>query len=209
MRSGVPEMWMAAVAVAVIGCASSSNPPPEARPDRTQDPEFVAARDSAQPEFETQAEALAAGVYERFVHPDSIGLVPGEPAADGGRADALTTPRDRGDPSTAELLGTLTAEDQYNPEGHRVARGASVVSSSPPSTGVWTLQIGAFGSESGALVRRREFERRYPDLPVRLVAGGDGWIRVYAGGFAERGAAERALERVDADYPDAWITRVP
>ena len=203
--------WLAAwLAVALAACASSSKPGPESRPDRTRDPEFEAARKAARPEFETQADALAAGVYERFVHPDSIGPDATEPVAWTDAGTRLTTPRERGDPSTSELLGTLGADGRYNRADDLAPRSASVVSPDAPPTGVWTLQIGAFGSESGALVRRQELERRFPDLPVRIVTGRDGLVRVHLGSFAERVAAERALERVaEKGYPDAWITHVP
>ena len=57
---------------AALACASAPERRGEATPDRTRDPEFEAARKAARPEFESQAEALAAGVYEPFVHPDSV-----------------------------------------------------------------------------------------------------------------------------------------
>ncbi len=202
--------WRAiGVAVALAGCASSSEPRPETTPDRTRDPELEAAREAMRPEFETQAEALAAGVYEPFVHPDSVGRVGPTPGAAGGVGEELTTPRERGDPSTDELLGTLGAGVQYNRGGEEVPRGQAVARPDP-APGVWTLQTGAFGSETGALVSKRELEGRFPDLPVWHVTGGDGLVRVYAGSFADRHAAERALERVAAGgYPDAWVARAP
>lgn len=200
--------WAAlGLALALVGCASSSQPRPETTPDRTEDPEFEAARDAMRPEFETQAEALAAGVYEPFVHPDSVGqpgTTPGAP-----KEAALTTPRDRGDPSTGELLGTLSAGVQYN-RGVGEDRRGNPAAPPKPAPGVWTLQTGAFGSETGALVRKRELERRFPDLPVRHVTGEDGLVRVYVGSFADRDAAARALQRLAAGgYPEAWVARAP
>ncbi len=201
---------MLALALALAGCASSSEPRPETTPDWTEDPDFEAAREAARPEFETQAEALAAGVYEPFVHPDSIGREDTPPGVRAAPAGDLTTRRERGDPSTTELLGTLGAGVQYNQRGEGVRRDASAAPSGPAPTGVWTLQTGAFDSETGALVRLRELERRFPDLPVWHVTGRDGLVRVYAGSFDERVAADRALDRIAAGgYPDAWVTRAP
>lgn len=201
-------LWLG-IALALGGCASSSEPRPETTPDRTRDPELGSARAAAEPEFESQAEALAAGVYEPFVHPDSVGRVVPRPEAGGEAMVEPTTPRERGDPSTDELVGTLGAGDQYNQGADEVRRGAPAVR--PESApGVWTLQTGAFGSETGALVRKRELEARFPDLPVWHVRGRDGLLRVYAGNFADRSAAERALERLAAGgYPDAWVARAP
>ena len=191
-----------ALALAVVGCASSPERRPETTPDRTHDPEFEAARDASQPEFETPAEALAAGVYEPFVHPDSAG-----PSLAAGPAP--TTPRERGDPSTAELLGTLGQDVQYNRRAREVPRGDAAAGRTP-SPGVWTLQTGAFGSETGAFVRERELERAFPDLPVWHVFGGDGLVRVYLGRFAARGAAELGLARLAArGYADAYVVRAP
>lgn len=198
------------LALALAGCASSSEPPPKAAPDRTGDPDFEAARGAAAPEFETQAEALAAGVYEPFVHPDSIAGEPRPSDAPVAGAGELTTPRERGDPSTAELVGTLGTGIQYNQGGDAASRGAPGAPPDPTPTGVWTLQAGAFDSETGALVRTREIEHRFPDLPVWYVKGRDGMVRVYVGSFDDRAAADRALERLAAGgYPDAWVTRAP
>lgn len=202
--------WLTlATTVALTACASSADRRPDGRPDRTRDPEFEAAREEARPEFETQAEALAAGVYEPFVHPDSVGGRPAEGARDEAAA-LVRTPRDRGDPSTEELLGTLGAGDQYNRGDGAVPHEDPAASGDASPTGVWTLQTGAFGSETGALVRKRELERRFPDLPVWHVRGGDGLFRVHLGSFADRGTAERALERVAAGgLRDVWIVRAP
>ncbi len=198
------------LAVALAGCASSSESRPETTPDRTRDPDFEAAREAARPEFETQAEAMAAGVYEPFVHPDSIGRDVTPSGVEAARAGELTTPRERGDPSTAELLGTLGAGVQYNQEGEAASRDESAAPPGLTPTGVWTLQAGAFDSETGALVRKQELERRFPDLAVWHVTGRDGLVRVYVGSFADRVVADRALERVAmGGYPDAWVTRAP
>ena len=193
---------------AVLACASAPERRGDATPDRTDDPEFEAARKAARPEFESQAEALAAGVYEPFVHPDSMAAgrasVPDEPA---GRA-IPTTPRDRGDPSTGELLGTLGSDVQYNQgvEANLPPRVAVPTS----GRGVWTLQMGAFGSETGALVRVRELQQRFPDLPAWRVMGQDGLVRVFLGRFQDEAAGEPARERVrSAGYPDAWVVRAP
>lgn len=201
---------MLGLAFALAGCASSSEPRPETSPDRTGDPDFEAAREAAAAEFETQAEALAAGVYEPFVHPDSVAGSGTPSHVPGAGAGGLTTPRERGDPSTAELVGTLGAGIQYNQRGDAASRSAPGARPDPTPTGVWTLQAGAFDSETGALVRTREIERLFPDLPVWHVKGRDGLVRVYAGSFEERFLADRALERMAAGgYPDAWVTRAP
>ncbi|CAN5309239.1 hypothetical protein BH18GEM1_BH18GEM1_05020 [soil metagenome] len=191
--------------IVALGCAS--NPARTERPDgdRTEEPEFVAAREAAEPEFETQADALAAGAYEPFVHPDSLPQpAPGKPGQ-GPRREDLTTPRVAGDPSTEELLGTLERPDSYNP----LSRGASPVGPSTAvsgeSAGAWTLQIGAFGTEAGALVRIRQLERDFPDLSAWSVRGEV--HRVFLGRFTNRAAAERARAVVaSGGYPDAWIT---
>jgi hypothetical protein len=201
-------LCLALATVGALACSSSPERRGEATPDRTRDPEFEAARDAARPEFESQAEALAAGVYEPFVHPDSLaagrGLDPDTPV---GRA-APTTPRDRGDPSTEELLGTLGSDVQYN---GRVPADVSAEVAAPDPTsreGAWTLQIGAFGSETGALVRVRELQQRFPDLPAWQATGDDGLVRVFLGRFPDESAGAGARERVrSAGYPDAWVVR--
>jgi hypothetical protein len=70
--------------------------------------------------------------------------------------------------------------------------------------------MGAFGSETGALVRVRELQQRFPDLPVWPVTGRDGLVRVFLGRFQNEAAGGPARERVrDAGYPDAWVVRAP
>jgi cell division septation protein DedD len=201
---------LALATAGVLACASSPERRGEATPDRTGDPEFEAAREAARPEFESQAEALAAGVYEPFVHPDSVAV--GEargPERPTGRP-VPTTPRERGDPSTEELLGTLGSDVQYN-RGVPADDSPEVAAPDPTSReGVWTLQIGAFGSETGALVRIRELQQRFPELPAWAVTGPDGLARVFLGRFPDQPAGERAQERVrSAGYPDAWVVRAP
>lgn len=178
----------------VAGCASAPSRSEPPGPDRTQDPEFAAARADAEPEFATQADALAAGVYEPFVHPDSVrGEARGQPRP-------LTTPRTAGDPSTEELLGTLGRDTTYNRRGEAAAVRAA------PAVGEWTLQMGAFDTEAGALVRVRELESEFPQHVAWFAAGEV--YRVFLGRFADRGAAERVRAlAIDAGYPDAWITR--
>ena len=79
-------LCLALATVAPLACSSSPERRGKATPDRTRDPEFEAAREAARPEFESQAEALAAGVYEPFVHPDSV--VAGDPEAPAGGGGA-------------------------------------------------------------------------------------------------------------------------
>ncbi|MGH7543520.1 MAG: SPOR domain-containing protein [Gemmatimonadota bacterium] len=200
-------LCLALVTAGALACASSPERRGEATPDRTGDPEFEAAREAARPEIESQAEALAAGIYEPFVHPDSVAA--GGPGTPAGRP-VPTTPRDRGDPSTEELLGTLGPDVRYN---HTVPAdpSAEVVAPDPTSReGVWALQIGAFGSETGALVRVRELQQRFPDLPAWRVTGPDGLVRVFLGRFPDEASGAGARERVrSAGYPDAWIVRTP
>lgn len=185
-------------ALAGAACASSRTAPPpgaEAR-DRTDDPELAAAREAARPEFETQANALAAGVYEPFEHPDSVS--PG-PAAVPSTVPGLVPGLDAGpDPSTDELLGTLGDEGPYN-----------AVAAPRSEAGEWTLQLGAFESETGALVRIRQIASDFPLLP-RWYERGAGRVRVFVGRFADRSQAELERARVaEAGYSDAWVTRVP
>lgn len=194
MRAGIGLAVALALLANLAGCASA--PARETAPDRdrTDDPEFVAAREAARPEFETQADALAAGVYEPFVHPDSVtgAVVPPAGAA---------RPSPSGDPTTQELLGTLERPPTYNPV---------------PTQAPWTLQMGAFDTEAGALVRIRQLEREFPDLPLWTAAGdapaggaGERLHRVFMGRFGDRGAAESARSAVADRHPDAWVTRAP
>lgn len=195
------------VTAVLAGLAACASTPKRESPDgdRTRDPEFVAARAGAQPEFETQADALAAGVYEPFVHPDSV---PGRMGPPPGVI--LTTPRVAGDPSTEELIGTLGESSTYNLPSEKT------LAAPPPRPengggaggGTWTLQMGAFGSETGALVRIRQLERDFPDL-ARWFTAGDVY-RVFVGRFADRVAAERTRAvALDRGYADAWVTLVP
>jgi hypothetical protein len=191
------------VAVAALGCASSPERSPAGEPrDRTADAELTAAREAARPDFETQADALAAGVYEPFVHPDSVRAAVPDMAAMG---------RDPGgDPSTAELLGTLGEVVPYN--GGQEEPGPTVPEPTvdiPPAGGEWTLQLGAFESETGALVRIRQIAGDFPGLPRWYVRDG-GRVRVFVGRFADRTEAERQRALVaESGHPDVWVTRVP
>ena len=189
--------------IAALACASSPErrPPAAEARDRTDDPELAAARHAARPDFETQADALAAGVYEAFVHPDSV-----RPGA--GAPPIGLEPGD--DPTTEELLGTLTGVGPYNAEAMpRDPAVPEAAPDSPPAGGEWTLQLGAFESETGALVRIRQIASDFPRLP-RWYDREGGRVRVFAGRFADRSEAERERARVaEGGYPDAWVTRVP
>jgi hypothetical protein len=187
---------IALLALLASACAGggAGRPPAGAPRDRTDDPELAAAREAARPEFETQADALAAGVYEAFVHPDSVGPAGAAPAPAGGGLEA------EGDPSTEELLGTLDVEGPYN------------AGSNPeplPSGGDWTLQLGAFESETGAFVRIRQIASDFPRLSRWYERDGDR-VRVFAGRFSTREEAEAERARVAAaGYPDVWVTPIP
>jgi cell division septation protein DedD len=193
-------------AAAAVACASARAPSPSPPADRTDDPEFVAALEAAERQFETQADALAAGVYEPFVHPDSVRPGPSETPVSTPFVESPAVDFGPDDPSTAELLGTLPAPGQYNPPGE-TPLGAPA----DPSTAgtAWTLQVGAFDAETGALVRLRQLERDFPDWPHWHVAEA-GLFRVYVGRFTDRAAAVRArVELGDRGYGDAWIVQAP
>ena len=202
---------LVSLALASAACASSrSASPPRAEPrDRTDDPELAAARAAARPEFETQADALAAGVYEKFEHPDSVTrAVPAPQGASTQVPQAVPTGVEGGeDPTTEELLGTLGAPGPYN-------AGAGPAGETPPagpaSAGEeWTLQLGAFESETGALVRIRQIAAEFPTLP-RWYEREGGRVRVFVGRFADRAEAERERVRLAAaGYSDVWVTAVP
>lgn len=186
---------VAAFLVAACASGGSGRRPAAGVQDRTDDPELAAAREAARPEFETQADALAAGVYEPFVHPDSV-----RPQAAG--APAVVAPIPEGtDPSTEELLGTLGVEGPYNAgESPRDV---------PRAGGEWTIQLGAFESETGALVRVRQIASDFPDLP-RWYERDAGRVRVFVGRFADRAEADRMRGRLaEAGYADVWVTEVP
>jgi hypothetical protein len=197
-----------AAALAASACASSRTRPPgvEAR-DRTDDPELVAAREAARPEFETQADALAAGVYEPFVHPDSAAAEQGAAATPPTVATGLEAGPD---PSTEELLGTLGDTSPYNGgEAPRGEAGDAPALDLPSAGEEWTLQLGAFESETGALVRIRQIASDFPLLP-RWYERDGGRVRVFVGRFTDRNQAELERARVaEAGYPDIWVTRVP
>lgn len=189
-----------AVLVASVACSSTPERPAGGVEDRTDDPEFAVARERADREFESQAEALEAGVYERFRPPDSIAT--GSTAAEAGRGPRVD--RRPQDPSTEELLGTLPASAPYNPRHD----ATPVEDPRPVGEDHWSLQMGAFSSESGALVRVRQLEHDFPDVPRWSVR--NGVVRVYLGRFGDRGAAASLLERVrEKGYADAWVTRAP
>lgn len=204
MRPGVRLAALALWAAFALGCASSETAPPRSEPrDRTDDPELAAARRAAVPEFETQADALAAGVYEPFHHPDSVRPGP-PPAASAAGVDGGA------DPSTEELLGTLGVVDPYKEDAAPRGEAGDVPATAPPSDGgTWTLQLGAFESETGALVRIRQIASDFPELP-RWYQREGGRVRVFVGRFPDRAEAERERNRLaEAGYPDIWVTRVP
>jgi len=207
-RGGALLVGALALLVGALALACASAPRREAPPprDRTRDPEFVAAVEAAEREFETQADALAAGVYEPFVHPDSVRPAPPAPAPGVVTRPPAPLP-DLGpdDPSTEELLGTLEGDAPYHPG----QESPSLDVAQPSGQAVWTLQVGAFGAETGALVRLRQLARDFPDLP-RWHAVESGLFRVYLGRFADAADAERMLGLVvDRGYADAWVLRAP
>lgn len=199
------RVFGALFAVSVVAACASTPEPPAPR-DRTDDPEFAAARAAARPEFESQADALAAGVYETFSHPDSV-----RPAAAPVARPAAPEPvRSAGDPSTAELLGTLERSGRYDPPssiGHEA--GGAPRAAESQSAGEWTLQVGAYATETGALVRVGQIERDFPGQP-RWVAAAGGLVRVYLGRFADRAAAERfRAEAAARGYGDTFPVHAP
>lgn len=211
MRAGFGSAVLCLGLVAAACASARSGSPPRAEPrDRTDDPELAAARAAARPEFETQADALAAGVYEKFEHPDSVSRAVRSPQpSSGGRELAPPSPdvAPGDDPSTAELLGTLGAPGPYN-----AGAGApeETPAAGPSSAGEeWTLQLGAFESETGALVRIRQIAAEFPSLP-RWYEREGGRVRVFVGRFPDRAAAERERARLAAaGYADVWVTTVP
>lgn len=198
----------ASLALATACASARSAPPPPAEPgDRTHDPELAAARAAARPEFETQADALAAGVYEKFEHPDSVAAAPAPRTPSGAPPPATSAIAAGDDPSTEELLGTLDAPGPYNAGAGATGDGAPAGPAS--ARGEWTLQLGAFESETGALVRIRQIAAEFPALPRWYEREGD-VVRVYVGRFADREGAERERARLAAaGFPDVWVTPVP
>jgi cell division septation protein DedD len=197
-RPRAAAIALLAGALLASACAGggAARPPAGAARDRTDDPELAAAREAARPEFQTQADALAAGVYEPFVHPDSVrpGVAAAAPAP---VAEGLPAGED---PSTDELLGTLDDEGPYN---------AGIDLEPLPSGGDWTLQLGAFESETGAFVRIRQIASDFPRLPRWYEREGER-VRVFVGRFPTREDAEAERARVAAaGYPDVWVTPVP
>jgi cell division septation protein DedD len=246
-----------ALAATSAGCAHRGGPPPR---DATQDPEFQAALRSARPEFPNQSDALAAGLYEPFVHPDSLpplaagrpggaAVEPVTPGLSGGGAAAIlpppmnargsrATPRvDYGeDPTTEELLASLDT----SPRASTGAAARSPARRDPPASatrpggpndpspavvappgqssvdaaasirddGAWTLQLGAFTSESAARWQADQARAAAPDLPVRIARDAS-LSRVFLGVFETRAQAEAALRRLAgrAGLGSAWVTR--
>jgi hypothetical protein len=129
------------LALACGACAHGGEPRPR---DATQDPEFQAALKRAKPEFPRQSEALAAGLYEPFVPPESLPASPvagfdstelaaasstprtereAPPPVDASRARPTEGPASSGartstaaaDPSTEDLLRTLPSAPRAHP----------------------------------------------------------------------------------------------
>jgi hypothetical protein len=198
---------LATVGLVALACASAParrEPPPST--DRSDDPEFVAALEAAEREFENQADALAAGIYEPFVHPDSVRAASSEMPFPSPEGEAPAVEFGPDDPTTEELLGTLPLPPLYNPPGEGIVEEPP---SPRPTEAAWTLQVGAFDAETGALVRLRQLERDFPDWP-RWHIEEAGVFRVYVGRFADRGGADRArIEIGNRGYGDAWIVSAP
>ena len=190
LRSRIPAAAvLLSLAVLLAACASAPRrEAPPRNPDRTDEPEFAAAAAEAARirEFETQADALAAGVYEPFAHPDSVA-----PAAPARRA--APPPAAAVAPVPAPVQGTPDPPGTYNREEQFA----------------WTLQAGAFDSETGAFVRLRQLALDFPDLPRWHIAR-DGRYHVYVGRFPDRRDAEGLQARaVERGYADAWVTVAP
>ncbi len=209
-----------ALALAVTACASA---PPARRAagasdgDRTHDPRFEAARAAANPEFQSQADALAAGVYERFLPRDSIDVDGAAPvggfatAADETTPPAAAAPPVGEDPDTEELIGTLDAAAPYNPRDADPSADASArpARAAEAARRTWTLQLGAFGNETGARVRVRQLEDDFPGVPAWSIESRGVW-RVFLGHFSDRSAADRLRdEAVARGYSDVWTRPAP
>jgi DedD protein len=76
------------LAVVCGACAHAGGPPPQ---DATQDPDFQAALKRAKPDFPRQRDALAAGLYEPFVPPESLPASPPGGLAAPDRADSSSS----------------------------------------------------------------------------------------------------------------------
>jgi cell division septation protein DedD len=189
------------VGLLFMACAHGGPPPRDA----TRDPEFQQALREARPDFPNQRDALAAGLYEPFVHPDSLppaspGQVVPESSARGfdrgplasseatGRTPPAAGGRQGGpavdyseDPTTQELLSSLPGA------GEDVARQGA---SADRKTGAMQGRVGA-----GDAGDRAELQR-----PSAAAASG-GWT-LQLGAFTSDRAARLKADQARGAAPE-------
>jgi cell division septation protein DedD len=228
-RSPLPmRAWVAPLALAA--CAHGGDPPPR---DATADPEFQAALGRARPEFPRQREALAAGLYEPFVPPESLpppvtgaGGSPAGPGALLGPGDGTTASAEPARIPPAEPAGSPDTEPARAPDPEPAAAAAAKPASAadpgdtslgqtyreapgPPVRAApeFALQLGAFSSEAAGRRRAAEARAVAPEEPVRLVDDG-ALVRVLLGRFGSRAEAEAALQSLAGrGVGPAFVTR--
>jgi cell division protein FtsN len=211
------------LAFACGACAHGGGPPPR---DATQDPEFQAALKRAKPEFPRQSEALAAGLYEPFVPPES--LAPSPPAGVGSTdlADASSSPQReaqapsgtaRGrpaeagvstgsgpaapsaDPSTEELLRTLPPA----PRARAALPAPAAAAPRDPPGAPRADEIETVAPSHRTESMERASQRRAshsPDVDAQAAPLGPYTIQI--GAFAEAAAAAGRADEARVVAPD-------
>lgn len=187
--TAVPLLGLAALAA----CA----PARAAAPRASLPPDSLAllrqALDRVRPAFQTQAEAIRAGVYARR---ETGPLVLGEPSAVPPAAPPPAPP--------AVPPGVPVAPPPAAPEPAPARPDLPV----PPREHAYVVQIAAYRDEASARAASEDALRTFPTL-VPVVEVADGWFRVALAGWPDEHAARAALPPIREIYPSAWVRQRP
>lgn len=183
---------------ALPGCGAAR----AAAPRETLPPDSVEllrrALERARPAFQTQAEALRSGVYDRAAPTADTPARRADPPRPATPAGSQTDPSRRPPPPPADR-----PERSERPERPERPRPEA------PEVGShrFGIQIAAFRDGPSAEIAAVEARRSFPELTVSA-SEAEGWFRVIVAGWAAESDAVAALPAVRSRYPSAWVRRL-
>lgn len=78
----------------------------------------------------------------------------------------------------------------------------------PSSSELYTVQVGAFETQSAAETLRKELEQRYPDVTVQTFSGTRTLYRVRVGRLADLDSAEKLAKELRESQFDPFVVRL-
>jgi hypothetical protein len=240
-RHGSARAAIVITAVLLAGCAAGRGP--DASPTTrviSSDSMRILERAiaDARPAYETQGQALAAGVYggtvlaagrtvEPLAPPRTIDASPvapprhvdaspvallGESAEDSPEPTRPPVPiaaaTQPGAPRPTPAPGVEAEPPALEPNPRRDGPAPSTGPGAPVPGGRFTIQIAAFRDPESAARVAREAGSRVADLKL-TVEPDDGLFRVVAGGWNSEAEARSRLPELRGAYPSAWVRERP